>query len=197
MSVLLLLQPEPDCRMLKPPSEREKHMDKNIYARDAQLRAISVYTRRPDRAQVMHRGFATVRDGLTCTYEQDGHRVTIDMPAAIGGDNQGPSPGYFGRAAICSCLAIGIKMMATREDLRIDEVEVDLEQDWDNRGILAVGGTSPTPLGTRITVAISSPEQREKVNDLIARAITTDPWLLAFRDAQPVTTRISINEGLE
>ena len=66
-------------------------MDKNIHARDAQLRAISIYARRPDQAQVMHCGIAEIRNGLTCTYEQDGHRVTIDMPTAIGGDNQGPS----------------------------------------------------------------------------------------------------------
>lgn len=172
-------------------------MDKNIHARDAQLRAISIYARRPDQAQVMHCGIAEIRNGLTCTYEQDGHRVTIDMPTAIGGDNQGPSPGYFGRAAICGCLAIGIKMMATREDLRIDKVQVELEQNWDNRGVLAVDGASPTPLATRITIAISSPEQRDRVNDLIVRALTRDPWFLAFRDAQPVTMKVSINEALE
>jgi uncharacterized OsmC-like protein len=119
------------------------------------------------------------------------------MPTAIGGDNQGPSPGYFGRAAICGCLAIGIKMTAAREDLRIDVVRVEIEQDWDNRGVLAMDGASPAPLATRVAIEIASPEQRERVNDLIVRALTKDPWFLAFRDAQPVTTKVSINEALE
>ena len=171
-------------------------MDKDSHAREAQLRAISIYMQRPERAQVINRGAAEVRNGLSCTYEQDGHCLTLDMPNTIGGSNEGPSPGYFGRAAICGCLAIGIKMTAARENLKLDAVSVGIEQDWDNRGVLAIEGASPVPSATRIAIEITSPEPEKQVGEMVARALANDPWFLAYRDAQPVSTEISITEGV-
>lgn len=171
-------------------------MDKNNHAREAQLRAIGIYEKRPESALVINRGTAEVRDGLTCTFQQNGHRIALDMPAAIGGSEEGPSPGFFGRAAICGCLAIGIKMTAAREDLQLNRVLVEIEQDFDNRGILAINGASPVPNDTRITVEIESREEHRTVRDMVARALASDPWFLAFRDAQPVSTAVSFNGAL-
>ncbi|PUB08375.1 OsmC family protein [Yoonia sediminilitoris] len=170
-------------------------MDRNSHAREAQLRAISIFTQRPEHAQVVNRGFAKVRDGLSCTYEQDGHSLTLDMPNAIGGSEEGPTPGFFARAAICGCLAIGIKMTAARENLELDSVSVGIEQDWDNRGVLAMAGASPVPGDTRIAIEIKSPEPEDEVGGMVSRAIANDPWFLAYRDAQPVSTVISIVQG--
>ncbi len=170
-------------------------MDRNGHVREAQMRAISVYAKRPERAQVVNRGTAEVRDGLRCSYEQDGHRISIDMPSAIGGSEDGPSPGYFGRAAICGCLSIGIKMAAARENLHLDAVRVGIAQDWDNRGVLGMEGASPVPSETRITIEIESRAPRAVLDDMVARALATDPWFLAFRDAQPVRTTLSFAEA--
>jgi uncharacterized OsmC-like protein len=169
-------------------------MDRNAHVKAAQMRAISVYSRRPERAFVVNAGAAEVTDGLTCTYEQDGHRLTIDMPAAVGGSDQAPSPGFFGRAAICGCLAIGIKMTAARETLDLQRVRVAIEQDWDNRGVLGMEGASSVPSDTRISVEVVSAEPEHVLTDMITRAIAADPWFLAFRDAQPVSTTLSIAE---
>lgn len=169
-------------------------MDRNSHARDAQLRAISIYAQRPDRAQVINRGSAEVREGLSCRYEQDGHSLTLDMPDTIGGSAEGPTPGYFGRAAICGCLAIGIKMTAARENLNLNAVRVGIEQDWDNRGVLSMPGASPVPNDTRITIEIRSSEPEEKIGEMVSRALENDPWFLAYRDAQPVSTAVSITE---
>lgn len=171
-------------------------MDRNTHARDAQLRAISIYTQRPERALAVHRGTATVREGLSCTYEQDGHRLTLDMPNAIGGCDEGPTPGYFARAAICGCIAIGIKMTSAREGLHLDAVDVGIEQDWDNRGVLAMEEGSPVSGDTRIAIAITSPEPEKKIGEMVSRALANDPWFLAYRDAQPVSTAVSIVEGV-
>jgi len=161
--------------------------------RKLQLRAISVYEKRPEQARSTDCGTAEVQAGLACVYEQDGHRVSIDMSDTIGGGGQAPTPGYFGRAAICSCLAIGIKMTAIRDELRLRTVRVGIEQDWDNRGVFAMDGANPAPHDTRISVEIDSREPREKLDDLVARALESDPWLLAFRDAQRISTKITVN----
>mgnify|MGYP000076588547 CR=1 FL=1 len=171
-------------------------MDQDTHARDAQLRAISVYTKRPETARVVNRGTALVREGLKCTYEQDGHRLSLDMPNAIGGSGQGPTPGYFARAAICGCVAIGIKMTAAREGLALQAVNVGIEQDWDNRGVLAMEGANPVPSDTRIAIEIITSEPGGTIKDMVHRALASDPWLLAFRDAQPVCTSISIGKEI-
>lgn len=171
-------------------------MDKNIHAREAQLRAIEVFSKRPEAAQVLNRGTAQVREGLRCTYEQEGHHLVIDMPAAIGGSEEGLAPGFYGRAAICSCLAIGIKMTAAREDVRLEAVQIEIEQDWDNRGVLAMDDASPVPTDTRIAIKVTSSEPRSVLEEIIRRALSSDPWLLVFKNAQPVSTAVSIAPGV-
>jgi hypothetical protein len=84
-------------------------------------------------------------------------------------------------------------MTATRENVHLDAVRVAIEQDWDNRGVLAMEGVSPVPSETRISIDITSPEPEEEVGSLVARALDKDPWVLALRDAQPVTSELSVN----
>ena len=169
-------------------------MDKNTHAKKAQLRAISIYEKRPDRARDVNHGTAVVRDGLSCHYAHGNHHISMDMPAAIGGSDEGPSPGFFGRAAICGFLAIGIKMTAARESLELEAVRVEIEQDWDNRGVLGMVGASPVAHDTRIFIELESTEPERVLKDMVARALTTDPWFLSFRDAQPVSATILIAE---
>lgn len=166
------------------------NLDQKAY--DAQMRAITVYEKRPDHALVTHCGTAEIGHGLTCTYNQGDHSVVIDMPDAIGGSNCGPSPGFFGRAAIAGCLAIGIKKAATRERVHVDAVCVNIDMDFDNRGVLAMPNSSPVPLATRVSIEITSDESEKRINDLVTRAIEHDPWYLAFRDVQHVVVATSI-----
>ena len=168
-------------------------MDRNTHARDAQLRAIAVYEKRPDRARDVNRGVAVVGEGLACVYEQGDQRVAIDMPPTIGGSGEGPTPGFYGRAAICGCVAIGIKMTAAREGVQVDSVRVEIEQDWDNRGVLGIEGASPVALDTRLGIEIASPASEADLNALVSRALAVDPWFLSFLEAQPVTTTVSVS----
>ena len=161
-------------------------MDRETQAREGQLRAIAVFEKRPNRAQVVNTGTAVVKDGLVCAFSDGNHAIDIDMPEAIGGTATAPSPGYFGRAAICSCIAIGIKMTAARENLALNSVSVSIEQDFDNRGVLGMPETSAVPSDTRIAIAISSSAPAQKVEDLVDRALRIDPWYLSFQHAQPV-----------
>lgn len=130
-------------------------MDRNVHPREAQLHAISEFSQSSERAQGVDVGTAELREGLTCTCERDGHWIALDMPEAIGGDDAGPPPGCFGRAAICGCLAIGIKMTAVRETLHLDAVRVGIEQDWHHRELLAMEGASHLPGNTRIAIEVT------------------------------------------
>ncbi len=161
-------------------------MDRDIQAREGQQRAIAVFEKRPNRAQVTNTGAATVTDGLACTFTDGDYTFEIDMPEAIGGTGTAPSPGFFGRAALCSCIAIGIKMTAARENVTLDSVFVSVEQDFDNRGVLGMPGASAVPSSTRVELKITGAEPAQKIQDLVDRALRIDPWYLAFTQAQPV-----------
>lgn len=161
-------------------------MNRDQQAADGQKRAIAVFEKRPNLAHVMNEGAATITDGLACRFSDGSHAIEIDMPEAIGGTGTAPSPGYFGRAAICSCIAIGIKMTATREKMALDTVSVSIEQDFDNRGVLGMPGASAVPADTRITIKIASSAPPIEVEALVHRALRIDPWYLSFQNAQPV-----------
>ena len=171
-------------------------MDKDTQAREGQNRAIAVFEKRPNQAQVVNTGIATVKDGLVCAFSDGTHAIDIDMPEAIGGTGTAPTPGYFGRAAICSCIAIGIKMTATREGLTLDSISVSIEQDFDNRGVLGIPGTSAVPSDTRIAIAISSPAPAQQIEDLVEHALQIDPWYLSFQNAQPARISHKTHAGV-
>ena len=171
-------------------------MDKDLQAKSAQLRAINVYTKRPDLAGVCTEGMAEVRDGLGCQYTEGDYTQNIDMPVPIGGSGEAPTPGFSGRAALSSCIAIGIKMMATREDIALDHVRVKVAQDWDNRGVLAMRDADTVAQHTGIAIEVLSREDDKTVRDLVTRALEVDPWFLAYRDAQPVQVSVAILEGV-
>lgn len=167
-------------------------MDRNQLAKEGQRRAIAVFEKRPDRAKVTNQGLATVVDGLACVFTDDSHTINIDMPEAIGGSGAAPSPGYFGRAAMCSCIAIGIKMAAVRDDLVFSTIRVSIDQDFDNRGVLGMPGAAAVPSDTRVSIEIASSETLEKIEKLVEKALATDPWYLAFKEAQPVRMNCSV-----
>ncbi|MCA0942555.1 OsmC family protein [Salipiger pacificus] len=174
---------------------RQTNSPADRHARDAQLRVLSVFSKRPEVAQSVNRGTAEVTDGLGCVYAQDGHRLAIDMPAAVGGSETGPTPGFFGRAAICGCVAIGIKMTALREGLQLDAVRVDITQRWDDRGLFGMAGANAGPLDTGLAIEIVSAEPAELIEAMVARALACDPWFLAFREAQVVRTKVTVAEA--
>ncbi len=170
-------------------------MNKDQKAREAQERAINVYTKKPETALETDFGTAKLRDGLNCKFTQDGASVIMDMAEAIGGDANGPTPGFFGRAAITGCIAIGIKMTAIRDGLKINGVDVKIEMDFDYRGIFGIQNTPAAPLNTRILISVDSREPKKQIDALVERALSADPWFLSLKDAQKVSTQISVLEG--
>lgn len=170
-------------------------MNRDQKGRAAQERVKSVFLRRPETALDTVSGVARIGDGLSCRFTQDDAVLTLDMPETLGGDETGPTPGYFGRAAITGCLAVGIKMAANREGLELRAVDVRIDMDFDNRCLVGIPDTPADPIDTRITVSISSDEPSDKVRALVDAAMQADPWFLCFRDAQRVSTEVSVSEG--
>ena len=66
----------------------------------------------------------------------DGATLTTDMPASVGGSNSSASPGWYLRAAEASCVATLIAMRAAHEGVAFQDLEVTVDSESDDRGIL-------------------------------------------------------------
>lgn len=165
-------------------------MDRDAEMRDKQERVISVFRKKPGSAFSTNKAAGHLGEGLACTVRQDAHEAVMDMSRLLGGDETGPSPGFFIRAGLIGCVAIGIKMTAIREGIRIDALDVDVEMDFDDSAMLGLGSNTAAPLATRLTIKIEGPAPRSELEAMVARALAADPYFLALRDAQKVTAEL-------
>jgi uncharacterized OsmC-like protein len=143
---------------------------------------------------------ATVEEGLLVKVSgPDGAELATDMPASVGGGGSTPSPGWFLRAAEASCVATLIAMRAAFLDVNLDGVEVTVDSQSDDRGILGLDPTVPAgPLSTRIAVRLSAPGvNRDDIEALVAWAVEHCPVTDAVRRAVPMTTEVELADQAE
>jgi hypothetical protein len=110
---------------------------------------------------------ALIEDGLRCRVEgADGALVVTDMPAGIGGGASAPTPGWLARAAQASCDATLIAMRAAELGIPLQRLEVTVDSESDDRGILGMDEAIPAgPLsrvaGTRVCAGEGARPARE------------------------------------
>ena len=75
-----------------------------------------------------------VVDGLKCETEEGTWKLTADMTKAGGGEDAGPTPDVLGRAAFGACLAIGYVLWASKYEVPMSNIEVEVHTDVDERG---------------------------------------------------------------
>ena len=73
----------------------------------------------------------TLRPGLACDVEDGPWRFSVGMTEKYGGQNTGPNPGVYGRAALGSCLAIGYGMWAARLEIPVRSLTVEVRARYD------------------------------------------------------------------
>lgn len=122
-----------------------------------------------------------------------GERLRTDMPRGIGGTAQAPSPGWHFRAAAASCVAALIGIRAASLGIELGPVEVVVDSESDDRGILGLDDGIPAgPLSVRVAVAITAPgRDRTQLEGLVAWAIDHCPVTDGIRRATPVEVVVS------
>ena len=180
------------------PMNTSQEAKDNLSTRDlriqtAQTRAISILQEQPERAHSTTATTAHVGEGLACHIQQQGKFDAVaDLGPGMGGDAAGPSPSFYARAAIASCMAIATKMLAATEGKTFHSVDVTVETDFDDGALLGIGTNTAAPLETRITVSIDTDVEPSEVSRIVSTALTRDPWYLAFRHEQNVTLSLDI-----
>lgn len=170
-------------------------MSTSTEIRAAQDRVAEAFRRKPSVAFSTVRGGASVADGLLCHYRQDSHEAAMDMGTVLGGTGVAPTPGFYFRAAIAGCAAIGIKMTAAREGMDVEAINVDIEMDFDDSALLGMGTNPAAPLETRLVISLKGREDAKTLKAMVDRALAADPFFLALRDSQKVVTAFALEPG--
>jgi uncharacterized OsmC-like protein len=150
---------------------------------DAVARAGEYLTEHPDEARYRDSA-ATARlvGGLLVNVSgPGGESLKTDMPRGIGGGASVPSPGWYFRAAAASCVAslIAIRAAALGIDLAPANVEVVVDSESDDRGILGLDSSIPAgALSMKVVVRIGGTKLGSDARSALAR------WAL---DHCPVT----------
>ena len=124
----------------------------------------------------------------------DGAHITTDMPSSVGGRNSTTAPGWYLRAAEASCVATLIAMRAAHQNVNLMDIEVKVDSESDDRGILGADPSAPAgPLSTRIAVRLQAVGAAEhQLREIVDWAVEHCPVTDAVRRAVPMTVELEI-----
>lgn len=134
-----------------------------------------------------------LEESLTCHVRDGKWNFVADMSEKHGGSGQGPDPGVFGRTALGTCLAIAYRQWAAKLDIPLDAVEVEVQADYDSRGLYGVDeNVSAGYSEIRYVVTVESSATEEDIHRLLDTADRHSPWLDDIRRPVPTKREVRI-----
>ena len=138
---------------------------------------------------------AVIADGLRIEVTApDGRSIVTDMSEGVGGSASAPSPGWLLRAANASCIATLIAMRAAEVGVTLAGLEVVVDSESDDAGILDVDtAVPPGPLSMRVAVRVASASAPDdEVRELIAWGVAHCPVCDAIKRVVPVEVVVDL-----
>jgi uncharacterized OsmC-like protein len=172
-----------------------------MMATDEQIRTALERTRRaielrPGVALGTMRTSTRLEDGVRCVSRNGDWSFEIDEPNSVGGENSAPSPGVYGLGALTGCVAMAVKNQAVMSNVSVTAIEVDVEADYDDRGMYHMDGVSPGFTDFRLCINVNSPAPQEKITEIIETALNTSTWFAVFTHSQNIATDIKVTTKL-
>ena len=135
---------------------------------------------------------ASVENDLRVRLDHPGGTIWTDMPASVGGGASAPSPGWLWRASLAACEATLVKMRAATLGIAVERLEVTVDSESDDRGILGLSDAVPAgPLSGRVRVRITAPgASAAQVREIVEWADRHCPVAEGFRRAIPLALEI-------
>lgn len=157
-------------------------------------RVSDVLERRPSAAVQEDSPAVAVWDGALGTRlaPATGMALGSDMPVALGGKGTAPTPGWYVRAGVASCLVTSIAIQAAMRGIALRHVEVQARSRSDARGLLGIAaGVPPGPLSVSLTVTVQAPDvPQEALRALVEAAQAHAPMSDALR--RPINVELDL-----
>jgi uncharacterized OsmC-like protein len=121
------------------------------------------------------------------------HRVKVDEPPPLGGQDLAANPVEHALIALASCQAITYRFWAAKLGIALDGLEVNAEADLDVRGFFGFDDTvRPGFTGVRLEVTPTGPESAARYQELADAVDAHCPVLDLFTNQTPVERRIAV-----
>jgi uncharacterized OsmC-like protein len=135
-------------------------------------------------------------EGSQATLQAGSFTWRADLPEALGGTNQAPSPTALLLSALAGCAVVFIRdTLAPQLGVRVDAVEATAQCEADSRGLLAMGGVAPDLQNIQLSIQIQSPETEDKLQRLYQAWQERCPIYLALIKSLPVRTTLEVKRG--
>ena len=126
----------------------------------------------------------------------NGWTAAADMSATVGGTASAPSPGWLLRAAVASCDAVLIAMLAAEEGIHLTSLEAEVTSESDDRGLVGAADVPAGPLRMRLDVRIAAEEVGQaELEGLVERALRRSPVSEALGRVVPVEVSVHAPDG--
>jgi uncharacterized OsmC-like protein len=165
------------------------------HIRDSIGNAIEYLSNHPEKCRYTDSAATAVIEGLKTSVEGPrGDAIGSDMPKSVGGGSTAPTPAWLMRAAIASCDATVIAMRAAQEGIELSNLEVTVDSESDDRGLLGMDDSVPAgPLSTRIRVRIAADGvPPERLQEVVDWALEHSPVSDAIERAVPIGVEVEI-----
>ncbi len=164
--------------------------------RDSIQAVVAYLGEQPDEARYVDKpATAVIEEGLRSKATgPDNATLVSDMPVAIGGGGAAPSPGWHLRAALANCDATVIAMRAAQEGVTLTTLEVTIDGESDDRGLLGMDDSIPAgPLSVRTRVSIGAEGVApDHLREIVEWAEAHSPVADAIGRAVPKTVEIEV-----
>jgi len=160
--------------------------------RDAVANARAYLTEHPDEARYRDSAAtARITSGLvTSVTGAGGEALTSDMPKGIGGSATSPSPGWYLRAAAAACVASLIAIRAASTGTDVGAIEVTVDSESDDRGILGLDESIPSGALSVAIVATVEGANRPAIDEVVGWAVAHCPVTDTIARSVPITVEI-------
>jgi len=89
-----------------------------------------------------------------------------------------------------SCLAIGYMLWASKLDVDIESLEVEIQADYDDGALFDTSNNPPGYLEIRYLVKIKSPASQEAIENMLNLGDKHSPYLDVFSRAQSCVRQV-------
>jgi uncharacterized OsmC-like protein len=171
-------------------------MDTQSHIRSSLQRACETFDRRPSAARQEDSPAIAVWIGGLGTrllHPSPTLELSTDLPVVLGGGGSHPSPGWYFRAGVASCMATSIAMEAAQQGVALTRLQVEAHSESDVRGLLGTAGVSSGPLRCWLKVALHSTEASETaLRALVVSADRRSPMAQALRHEVAVDLEVTV-----
>lgn len=145
----------------------------------------------PTTAQLTYKVSGTATGSVATTIRSGQHTFLVDEPAALAGDDAGPSPVEYALGALIGCQVVVYRLYAQVLGIAVDDIEIEAEGDLDARKLFGISDEERAGFtDVRLVVKVSGPETAERYEELQAAVEEHCPVLDLFANATPVSARV-------